>query len=106
MQTRKSKKQVVAEQLVSLGFEVSAQDFVIVRGPKAKSDIIECWHVYGQLDGKKVEISSCHTLTELAARGIALESGNSPEAQIYGDYLVVPKPYGKTLVQLFEEGKL
>lgn len=100
----KTKREKVADMLEASGFNVQAEDIKIVRGPKAKSDIIECWHAFGKHHGETVDISSCHTLTELASKGIAFEQG-TPLAQIYGDYLVVPKPYGRTILQLLTDKK-
>lgn len=96
----------MAEYLNALGFDALPDEIRVVHGPKAKSDILECWHVYCKdSKGNEVEIASCFTLTALS-RGLILEPGNTREAQIYGDWLAVPLPKGKTLVQLSQEGKL
>lgn len=82
--------------LEELGFHVVGE-FSICKGPKAKLDIIECWHVYClDRESKQVLIGSCHTMTELCRTGIVL-APESAYSQIYGDFLAEPKPKGKTL---------
>jgi len=103
-----TKKENIAAQLNRLGFAAYEEDFKVVKGPKCKLDIIECWHIYCKDEqGKTVEIASCHTMTELAKSGLVLEQADH-NSQIYGDWLAVPPPPQKvnSCAELAKEGKL
>lgn len=64
-------------------------DFQFVKGPKVKSDIIECWRVMALRisDNKKVEITSAFTMGELAHDRFRVVP-NKPDSELYGDFVI------------------
>lgn len=89
MKNQLAPKQKVSQMLAEAGFEVVGT-FRVVKGPKVKPDILECWNVMAMHAGRKVEVVSGHTMTELCKRKLTLQL-NEAGSQFYGDYLAVPK---------------
>ena len=83
---RKSPREMVAERLRVLGYDVEAEDIRHVHGGRYKtlSDVLECWSV----NIGEIEIQGGGTLTQ-CARGITLEK-NTPETCLYGDIIARP----------------
>lgn len=65
------------------------REFRIVRGPKSKLDILECWSVMAWKDGRLVELTSGDTMTRLA-KGLTIRPNDRREWH-YGEYIVEPK---------------
>lgn len=86
-----TKKETIEKILMEEGFELRS-DLHSYKGPKAKSDILECWSAQAidTRTGRRVEIYSAHTMTELCRRGLRVVQ-NSPETCLYGDFVAVPK---------------
>lgn len=94
---RRSIKDRVAAHLRKLGYDVESEDFRVVRGPKAKEDIIVCWSVVcTRFDDPAIftkekrqwELVSAFTLTALA-KGLAIKP-NTDATCMYGNIEVVP----------------
>lgn len=62
-------------------------DFRVIRGPKAKSDILECWSVEVEINNRKVQITSGDTMSRLVKCGFKLVI-NPQNDWHYGDYVV------------------
>lgn len=90
---RESPREKVARFLQELGHPVHEDDFRVTPGvSKRYQDIVECWGVIYEPQGRSaVEITSAHTLTECARSGIYLEE-NQPHHSLYGQWVAVPKP--------------
>lgn len=87
---RNTPKQLVAAQLRAAGFDIEEEDIHVVRGPKSKSDIIQCWSACcDTVMKRRVELTSAYTLTQLA-KGLSVVP-NTDVTCMYGDYAVVPQ---------------
>lgn len=90
MSRLKTARQKVVEHLNNAGYAVNEEDIKIIRGPKAKEDILQCWFAYCPTSKhRSAEITSMHTLTELQ-HGITVRPMTEDDL-IYGDFLVEPK---------------
>lgn len=78
----------IADMLGSRGFD-HVGEFRVVKGPKAKSDILECWSVWAELNHRKVELVSGDTMTLLAKTGLIVRK-NDHKSWHYGEYIVEP----------------
>ena len=88
-----TKQEKVAQMLAAAGFEPDGFGFTITKGPKAKSDILECWNtgaLNGFQGGRHVQIYSAYTMTELARCGLEVVP-NDRNTCLYGDFVAVPK---------------
>jgi hypothetical protein len=84
-----TKADKITRMLRECGFIVRG-DLISLKGPKVKSDILECWHASAIRNGRKVEIYSAYTMTDLCKHGLEVEP-NRPNTCLYGDYVAVPK---------------
>lgn len=87
-----TKKEKVEHLLTEAGFQPDGFGFRIVRGPKVKMDILECWSTGASnafQNGRHVEICSAYTMSVLAKRGLKVVP-NYPETCLYGDFVAVP----------------
>lgn len=84
-----TKREKVAFMLYQAGFK-PCSEFTVVFGTKAKSDILECWHVDAMHEGRQVEVYSAYTMTELCRRGLKVVP-NRPETCLYGEFVAEPK---------------
>ena len=64
-------------------------EFYIVKGPKVKMDILECWTVPVLSGVRKMMIGSEYTMTDLLKCGFTLVQ-NPPNSCIYGDLVTKP----------------
>ena len=84
-----TKSERIAQLLIEAGFEPTS-DFQVRKGPKVKSDILECWNVNARHKGKHVTIYSADTMTQLCKTGLSVEL-NHKDTCLYGDYIAYPK---------------
>lgn len=84
-----TKLEKVEKLLIEAGFKPTS-DFRIVRGPKVKPDVLECWSIRTTHNGRSVEVYSAYTITELAKKGLNVLP-NYRETCLYGDYVAEPK---------------
>lgn len=86
-----TKRETIEEMLIAEGFTLR-YEIKSYKGPKVKSDILECWHADTR-ETKTLKLASiynAHTMTELCKTGLKVIP-NYPASCLYGDYLVVPK---------------
>ena len=79
----------IANRLWDLGYAFNEEDFSIVRGPKRFQDILECWNIFATKDGRRWEITSGYTMTDLARSGFNLIP-NTRNSDFYGDLITEP----------------
>jgi len=78
----------ITETIEKTGLVVCGE-FNVVKGPKVKMDILECWTVPVLSDGRKMMIGSEYTMTDLLKCGFTLVQ-NPPNSSIYGDLVTKP----------------
>lgn len=84
-----TKRERVEQMLIDAGFTPTG-DFMVTKGPKVKLDILECWNVGAEHNGRHVEIYSAYTMTDLVKTGLVVVP-NYRETCLYGDYVAEPR---------------
>ena len=74
--------------LKSKGFD-RIGEYNVIRGPKVKSDILECWNVEARKGGRTVTLTSGDTMTSLVKTGLVVKP-NPGDSWHYGHYIVEP----------------